>query len=386
MRAQRPTSCGRDLGVSELGIVSGPAPLGSLEEMFPPFRHSDGGRRLPRTRWLDPGRRLRRVSARSRDIVLQRGFPDAERPSPKRPHTRSRGSRSDPRRLRSGKLVTPPGLTAKVLHLPLEEIYSFATVKDRRGGIGLAPGVVTVIAMFPGKITGSRAISRRRPLGGQTFASAAGERGQAGKSSWAGRSVQRSLAGVSPASRACGGPRGGAAVGTDAGRPRYRRKRAADGASISMAMMRIRPQHLRTQVNRPNPSQQICPGMPGRSGRPVRRRFRFRRIRGRDRDDEGSQARGRRQYAVAGIRRLEVPEVLRPFLMKLAQDNPPTDKIFGPKAGRYWVLRAVNRICKLAQVTIITAHGSGARMPASRCGRACRARRLRLRWATRTSA
>lgn len=33
------------------------------------------------------------------------------------------------------------------------------------------------------------------------------------------------------------------------------------------------------------------------------------------------------------------------------------DRIFGPNAERYWVLRAVNRVCKLASVTIITAHG-----------------------------
>jgi integrase len=59
----------------------------------------------------------------------------------------------------------------------------------------------------------------------------------------------------------------------------------------------------------------------------------------------------------AGIRRLEVPEVLRPLLAGLAKGKEPTDKIFGPKAERYWVLRAVNRVCKLASVTIITAHG-----------------------------
>lgn len=59
----------------------------------------------------------------------------------------------------------------------------------------------------------------------------------------------------------------------------------------------------------------------------------------------------------AGIRRLEIPPQLQPHLRRMAVGKPPTERLFGPKASRYWVLRSVQRICKAAGVPPIPAHG-----------------------------
>jgi integrase len=59
----------------------------------------------------------------------------------------------------------------------------------------------------------------------------------------------------------------------------------------------------------------------------------------------------------AGIRRLQVPQQLRPFLLRLAENQPPLRRIFGKDANRHWVLRQVHRICKAACVPVVPAHG-----------------------------
>jgi len=59
----------------------------------------------------------------------------------------------------------------------------------------------------------------------------------------------------------------------------------------------------------------------------------------------------------AGIRRLMIPEILRPYLAALVKGKAPTDRIFGAKAGRHWVLRSVLRVCEAAGVQTISTHG-----------------------------
>jgi integrase len=59
----------------------------------------------------------------------------------------------------------------------------------------------------------------------------------------------------------------------------------------------------------------------------------------------------------AGVRRLEVPPQLQAHLRRIARDKAPEDRLFGPEATRHWVLRAVHRICKAANVPCVPAHG-----------------------------
>jgi integrase len=59
----------------------------------------------------------------------------------------------------------------------------------------------------------------------------------------------------------------------------------------------------------------------------------------------------------AGIRRLAVPPQLQAHLQRIARGKKPTDRLFKAKAGRYWLLRSVQRICKEAGVPIVPAHG-----------------------------
>lgn len=59
----------------------------------------------------------------------------------------------------------------------------------------------------------------------------------------------------------------------------------------------------------------------------------------------------------AGIRRLRVPQQLQPWLLRLAENQPPSRRIFGSGANRHWVLRQVHRICKAAGVPVVPAHG-----------------------------
>lgn len=61
----------------------------------------------------------------------------------------------------------------------------------------------------------------------------------------------------------------------------------------------------------------------------------------------------------AGRRTLEVPEVLRPFLLALAEGKRRDAYLLKQgesKYGNRWVLRAVHRVCKAAGVPEVTAH------------------------------
>jgi integrase len=59
----------------------------------------------------------------------------------------------------------------------------------------------------------------------------------------------------------------------------------------------------------------------------------------------------------AGIRRLQVPPQLQGHLQRIARGRRPGDRLFGPTASRYWVLRSVQRLCKAAGVPTVPAHG-----------------------------
>jgi integrase len=59
----------------------------------------------------------------------------------------------------------------------------------------------------------------------------------------------------------------------------------------------------------------------------------------------------------AGIRRLQVPRQLQPLLKRVAANKQPGDRLFGPKASRYTVLRYVRRICRAAGVPVVPPHG-----------------------------
>jgi integrase len=54
---------------------------------------------------------------------------------------------------------------------------------------------------------------------------------------------------------------------------------------------------------------------------------------------------------------LQVPPQLQPLLKRLAAGKQPSDRLFGPKATRYTVLRYVHRICKAAGVPVVPPHG-----------------------------
>lgn len=58
----------------------------------------------------------------------------------------------------------------------------------------------------------------------------------------------------------------------------------------------------------------------------------------------------------AGKRLLEVPEMLRPHLLAMAEGKRPTDRLFAH--DRKWGWRAVRRFCKLAGVPVICTHGA----------------------------
>lgn len=59
----------------------------------------------------------------------------------------------------------------------------------------------------------------------------------------------------------------------------------------------------------------------------------------------------------AGVRRLQVPETLQPLLRRVAAGKQPGDRLFGPTASRYTVLRHVQRICRVAGVPVVPPHG-----------------------------
>jgi integrase len=59
----------------------------------------------------------------------------------------------------------------------------------------------------------------------------------------------------------------------------------------------------------------------------------------------------------AGVRRLRIPEVLRPLVAGQSTGKSPTDRLFGPKADRYWLRLAVRRICRIAKTPVVGPHG-----------------------------
>jgi integrase len=80
----------------------------------------------------------------------------------------------------------------------------------------------------------------------------------------------------------------------------------------------------------------------------------------RDLDDEGAILwipAGKTENA---RRRLEVPEVLRPFLVRLAAGKGPDDLLFETQHGRphdsTWLWRHVKRYCERAHVPVVCAH------------------------------
>jgi len=60
---------------------------------------------------------------------------------------------------------------------------------------------------------------------------------------------------------------------------------------------------------------------------------------------------------LAGVRRLNVPAQLQPYLRRLAEGRKPQEKLFGGSADRSALYRWVHRVCKLAEVPIVPPHG-----------------------------
>jgi integrase len=58
----------------------------------------------------------------------------------------------------------------------------------------------------------------------------------------------------------------------------------------------------------------------------------------------------------AGVRTLEVPALLRPYLLEQAEGRKPEELLFGYHY-RDWVREWVRRICTAAKVPVVTAHG-----------------------------
>lgn len=81
----------------------------------------------------------------------------------------------------------------------------------------------------------------------------------------------------------------------------------------------------------------------------------------RDLDDQGRLLWIPDSKTPSGKRRLEVPELIRPYLRALAKDRPANELLFGMHRGRphlcAWVRLWVKQICKAANVPMVTAHG-----------------------------
>ena len=75
----------------------------------------------------------------------------------------------------------------------------------------------------------------------------------------------------------------------------------------------------------------------------------------RDLDDDGRLLWIREAKTRSGERRLEVPEVLRPFLLAMAEGKRPEDDLFGQ--SRQWAHGWVGEMCKRAGVRIVPPHG-----------------------------
>lgn len=76
----------------------------------------------------------------------------------------------------------------------------------------------------------------------------------------------------------------------------------------------------------------------------------------RDLDDGGQLLWVPESKTEAGKRTQVVPEVLQPHLLRLAADKAPTALLFGVH-DRAWPRSWVKRICRLAKVPVVTAHG-----------------------------
>jgi integrase len=77
----------------------------------------------------------------------------------------------------------------------------------------------------------------------------------------------------------------------------------------------------------------------------------------RDLDDDGRLLWIPEAKTEAGKRLLEVPEILRPHLLALAEGKSPFAKLFDGR-DRKWAWRAVRRMCKLAGVPVLCTHGA----------------------------
>jgi integrase len=76
----------------------------------------------------------------------------------------------------------------------------------------------------------------------------------------------------------------------------------------------------------------------------------------RDLDDDGNLLWIPESKTAKGKRHLEVPPVLRPFLLDLAEGKKPEELLFGYH-DRAWPREWVKRICIRAGVPVVTAHG-----------------------------
>jgi integrase len=76
----------------------------------------------------------------------------------------------------------------------------------------------------------------------------------------------------------------------------------------------------------------------------------------RDLDDEGRLLVIPASKTEAGKRQLQIPELAQPFLKALAEGKGPQERLFGYH-DRDWVRDWVQRICELAGVPKVTAHG-----------------------------
>ncbi len=75
----------------------------------------------------------------------------------------------------------------------------------------------------------------------------------------------------------------------------------------------------------------------------------------RDLDDRGRRLWIPDSKTEAGKRTIKVPDVLRPYLLKLAEGKKPDERLFGHNT-RHWVRKWVQRICKAAKVPTVCAH------------------------------
>lgn len=76
-----------------------------------------------------------------------------------------------------------------------------------------------------------------------------------------------------------------------------------------------------------------------------------------DLDDGGRIWIIRNAKTQAGDRKVMAPADLQPLVLELAKGKGDAAKLFGDGADRYWVRHAVRRVCRLAGVPVISAHG-----------------------------